>query len=263
MRAAPAVCCRRLGKLGRKRRDVRTGDLTDGTLLDGKLRYAQPKHGYRTGIEPVLLAASVPARAGDLVLEAGTGAGAGLMCLAARVAGVSCIGIEQDPAMAELAVYNLTANAISGARIVTADIVAWLADTVFDHAFANPPWHAASGTPSPVAGRAGAKRAAPGLLAAWVGALAATLRQRGTLSLILPAASLAEAVAALTAAACGETIVQPLWPRQGVAAKLIVLRAVRGGRGACALLPGLVLHEDDGAYTDAAQAVLRGGSKLF
>ena len=61
---------------------------SDGCLLDGRVRYAQPasgSDGYRTGIEPVLLAASIPAQAGQRVLEAGVGAGAGLICLAARV----------------------------------------------------------------------------------------------------------------------------------------------------------------------------------
>ena len=38
-------------------------ELTDGTLLGGKVIYRQKSSGYRTGIEPVLLAAFVPARA--------------------------------------------------------------------------------------------------------------------------------------------------------------------------------------------------------
>ena len=45
--------------------------------LGGRVSYAQPREGFRSGIEPVLLAAAIPARAGDRVLEGGTGAGAG------------------------------------------------------------------------------------------------------------------------------------------------------------------------------------------
>ena len=48
-------------------------DITHGHLLDGRVRYAQPAKGFRSGIEPVLLAASIPARAGQRVLEGGTG----------------------------------------------------------------------------------------------------------------------------------------------------------------------------------------------
>ncbi|MBL4768768.1 MAG: methyltransferase, partial [Rhodobacteraceae bacterium] len=45
----------------------------------------QPRKGYRAGIDPMLLAASVPAHAGQSVLELGCGAGAAILCLATRV----------------------------------------------------------------------------------------------------------------------------------------------------------------------------------
>ncbi|MBF0393554.1 MAG: methyltransferase, partial [Alphaproteobacteria bacterium] len=58
---------------------------TDDTLLDGRVRLRQPTHGYRAAIDPVFLAAAVPAGAGQRVLDAGCGAGAALLCLCARV----------------------------------------------------------------------------------------------------------------------------------------------------------------------------------
>ena len=59
--------------------------LTDDRLLDGRVRLRQPAQGYRVAIDPVLLAAAVPARAGDRVLDAGCGTGAATLCLASRV----------------------------------------------------------------------------------------------------------------------------------------------------------------------------------
>ncbi len=236
---------------------------TAGTLLGGRVLYRQLASGYRTGIEPVLLAAAVPARPGERVLEAGTGAGAGLLCLAARVPGLRGTGVEIDPALAAVARANFAANDHAGLTACDADLGAWRADGVFDHAMANPPWHDPAGTASPVAGRRRAKQAACGLLAHWAACLGATLRLRGTLSLVLPAASLAEGCAALVAAGCPQISVLPLWPKAGRAAKLAILRGVRGGRGAGALLSGLVLHEADGRYTLAADAVLRQGGALM
>ena len=39
-------------------------ETTEGHLLGGRVRYAQPRAGFRSGIEPVLLASFVPARPG-------------------------------------------------------------------------------------------------------------------------------------------------------------------------------------------------------
>jgi tRNA1(Val) A37 N6-methylase TrmN6 len=234
---------------------------TAGTLLGGRLRYHQPDSGYRTGLEPVLLAASIPARAGDAVLEAGCGAGAGLLCLAARVPGITGTGVERDPALADLAAENFIANGFATVRAIAGDITVWRADAPFDHAFANPPWHEADSTASPSPARRAAKQAAPGLLAAWVAAMARALRPRGTLSLILPAACLTEALMALAAAKCRGTTLLPLWPAQGKSAKLLILRSIRLGNGPDRVVPGLTLHDAE-SLTPAAEAILRHAAPL-
>ncbi len=42
----------------------------------------------------------------------------------------------------------------------------------------------------------------------------------------------------------------------------MLVRGVKGGRGACRVLPGLTLHEPEGGYTEAATAILRDGAAL-
>jgi len=56
---------------------------TEDALLGGRVRLLQAKVGYRAAIDPVLLAAAIPARAGQRVLDLGCGAGAASLCLAA------------------------------------------------------------------------------------------------------------------------------------------------------------------------------------
>jgi tRNA1Val (adenine37-N6)-methyltransferase len=233
-----------------------------GTLLGGRVIYDQLLEGHRTGIEPVLLAAGVPARPGELVLEAGTGAGAGLLCLSARVAGVAGIGVEQDAALAALARTNVAANGFDAVSIEAGDVLAMCPGPPADHAMANPPWHLAAGTPSGDALRDSAKRGRPGLVHDWTAALAARLRSRGTLTLILPARAITEALAALAAARCGSQALLPLWPGVGREARIVLVQAIRDGRGGCRVLPGLVLHDADGAFTPAAEAILRDGAAL-
>lgn len=235
---------------------------TAGHLLDGRLRYAQPESGFRSGIEPVLLAAAIPARPGEHVLEAGTGAGAALLCLCARVPGLRACGVERDAAMARLARENAAANGFCGMGIIEGRIETAAVPEPFDHALANPPYHAADGTGSPDAARETAKRGSEALMRAWISRLGAALRSRGSLNLIVPAGMVPTCLAAMTEADCAGTVLFPLWPKAGRAAKLVLLRGIKHARTPLRLMPGLVLHQPDGSFTPAAQAILREGTAL-
>ena len=232
---------------------------TAGHLLGGRVPYLQPAIGYRTGIEPVLLAASIPAVPGDRVLEAGLGAGAGLLCLLARVAGVSGTGVELDPAMAELARRNLCA---AHATVITGDILSVECQTLFEHAYANPPWHDPAGTPSPDTGRRTAKQAGTDTLKRWIECLARCVRPRGSITVIVPATYLGDAFSALQMAKCGGRVVFPLWPKLGRDAKLVIVRGVRASRTPDRIAHGLLLHDASGSYTAGARAVLTESAPL-
>ncbi len=235
---------------------------TNGLLLGGRVRYAQPRAGFRSGIEPVLLAAAVPARPGERVLEGGSGAGAGLLCLAARVAGVEAVGVEQDAELAALAQDNAAANGFDRLRFIAASIETMPGHDLYSHAFANPPYHPPGGTRPPLPGRDRAKFASSAVFAIWTTALGARLRPRGTLTLAIPAGRLPACLAALEAAGCGSGALLPLWPREGEPAKLALVQAIKGGKGPFRLLPGFCLHEVGLGYTPAANAVLRSGHAL-
>ena len=237
------------------------GGVTQGTLLGGRVAYRQPSVGYRTGIEPVLLAASVAARPGERVVEAGTGAGAGVLCLSARLPGVHAVGVERDGMLAGLARDNIAANGFALARADAGDILDLPQEPIFDHAMANPPWHDVAGTASPLSGRDTAKRAVPGLLSAWCRTLGRALRPGGSLTLLVPAATIGPALDALTQAGCGALQLLPLWPRAGQEAKLLLVRAVRLARGSGRILPGLVLHDESG-FSAEAHAILWDGAEL-
>jgi tRNA1(Val) A37 N6-methylase TrmN6 len=57
-------------------------------------------------------------------------------------------------------------------------------------------------------------------------------------------------------------MLHPFWPKQGRPARLVLLRAIRGGRGPARLLPGLTLHRADGSFTAEAESILRDGAGL-
>lgn len=242
---------------------------TEDRLLGGRVRLRQPASGFRAAIDPVLLAAAVPAQPGERVLEAGTGTGAAALCLLARVPDLHVAGIERDDALAAIARANAALNGVAQRFAVIAGDVAARATArdaaargPYAHAMANPPFHVA-GTPSPLAGRrAAGHESAEAALAVWVAAMARRLAPRGTLTLILPPARLPDAIGACAAAGIGSLVLLPLWPRAGEAARRVIVQGVKGARAPCRLAAGLVLHRAGGGYTEAAERVLRDAAPL-
>lgn len=237
--------------------------LTEDRLLGGRVVLHQPLRGLRAGLDAVLLAAGVPALPGQRVLEAGCGSGAGFLCLAARVPGLTILAVEREADLAALARRNAATNGLADrVEVIEGDVRdPDLARRLpqCDHAFANPPFWPGGTAPPEAIRRAATHEEAS--LADWARFLAAPLARRGSLSLILPAARLDAAMAALASADCRGTRLLPFWPRAGLPAKRVLLQARRGGRGPAQVEPGLVLHEAAG-FTAAAEAILRDGAAL-
>ena len=236
--------------------------VTEDALLGGRVRLRQARAGYRAAIDPVLLAAAVPARPGERVLDLGCGAGAVFLCLLARVPELAVTAVERDPAMAALAVANAALNG-AGDRVtvVEADLAAlepsWRAGA-FDQAVANPPYLTAGrADPSPSPGRATAGVEAGAGLAAWIDRAHRCLKPKGRLTLVHRADRLDDLLPAL-APGFGAVVVFPLWPKPGRDAARVIVTARKGVRTQLRLAAGLVLHAEAGGYTEAADAALRG-----
>ena len=236
------------------------------SLLGGRLRLRQSVDGFRAAIDPVFLAAGVPAESGDSVLDAGAGTGAALLCLAARVAACRILGLERDRTTARLGQENIASNGFSDrAEIAVGDIAKppmHLSPGSFDHVMMNPPYLDRSRTRPPAdSGRAAAMVEGSATLADWVTFAYGMLRERGTLTVIHRADCLDRLTASLTPRFGGITVF-PLWPGRNRAAKRVIVRADKNSREPAVILPGLILHNDDGTFTVAAEHVLREGQAL-
>ncbi len=237
-------------------------EITEGTLLGGKLRYRQFADGHRSGFEPVLLAAAADIKPGDYVLEAGTGAGAALLCLSHRVPNIHGVGLDIDFALSKIANENFKINNLGRFYCVTADALAPPFGPIFDHALANPPWFDPASTKSPDAPRALAHHSRPGLLAAWGAGMTNCLKPNGKISFILPSALLGEAIALLKSLKFGGIVLVPLWPRENQPAKQFIVTAKRGSKMPDVISAGLILHDQFG-ITPQADEILRNGAPLI
>jgi tRNA1(Val) A37 N6-methylase TrmN6 len=242
-------------------------DLTLDRLLGGRVSLSQPARGYRVAIDPVLLAAAVPAVAGERVLDAGAGTGAAALCLAVRVPGCKVVGIELQRALQQVAALNVAQNQLhERVEMLVGDLVqppprfAWGS---FDHVMTNPPHLAARGASAPpLAERAIAHVEGAVPLAAWLQGCVRMLRPGGMLTLIHRAERVGEILAAL-GDPLGALVVFPLWPGdpQKPATRVLV-QGRKASRAPLALRRGLILHEADGRFSAAADAVLRHGEAL-
>jgi len=246
-------------------------DLSEDLFLDGKVRLYQPRAGYRAATDPVFLAASIPARTGQKVLDVGCGVGAASFCLAARLPGVRVEGIDVQQTLIEIAEKNRILNAMEErTRFVTGDLTTRPMDPVpnsFDHVMANPPFYeAGSGHRPPNEIKARAHMEEGAVLQDWVDYMLRMTKPKGSVTFINRVERLEETLAALKGR-LGELVVMPLWSMsptgtQKRGAKRFILQGRKGIKTPLRFACGLVVHEDDGSYSARAASILKDGTGL-
>lgn len=244
---------------------------TDG-FLGQRLAIKQPKDGFRSGLDAVLLAASVNATPGDTALEFGCGVGVASLCLLSRVALKQAIGVELQPDYAGLARENAATNGLA-LEVVTGDVMGLPSELrahSFDHVFFNPPFFDTRSSTAPQnVGRAIAHGGAQTLLCDWVITGAKRLKPKGQMTIIHRAEFLGTLIGGLERAAFGDIAIRPIAARQGRDAKLVIVSARKGAKGHVRLHAPFVLHEGARHQSDAndfsrqARQVLENGDAIL
>jgi len=240
------------------------GEVSSDFLLGGAISILQPRDGYRVSMDTVMLAATVPAKAGDRVIEGGVGTCGASMCLARRVPGVTVEGIELQDEMLSFAHRNIERNGLGGQVQVRKGCITDLSgpEGQYDHVMVNPPYLAAGkALRSPGENKALANMEDTGSLKDWIRFCLHHARYKGTISIVYRADRMDEVIALLHRQA-GDLTIFPMWPKAGIPAKRVIIQARKGTRGVATLLPGMVMHGADGLNTPEAEAILRGMQPL-
>ncbi len=238
-------------------------DLTEDQFLSGRLTLRQPAQGYRAAIDPVILAAAIPARADETALDLGAGVGTAGLCLLTRQLDLAVTALELHPDLAALARENARLNRLADHfDVIEGDVLAMPTGLVagsYDHVLCNPPYLAkGQGRASEVSWRGLATEEGDAVLEDWITAALRMARPGGTVTLVHRGDRVPQLLAALHQRA-GEIVLAPLWPALGQSAKRVLVRARKGSKAPARVAPGLVLHGEDGRFTRAAEVILRDG----
>ncbi len=234
---------------------------TEDYLLGGRLAVRQPRDGYRIAIDPIFLAASIDAAAGQTVLDVGAGVGAASLCLALRCPGVRITAIELLREHVRYAVDNVMLNQLRDQiEVLHGDLLhppPRLAAGSFTHVMANPPYLEATRSrlsANPL--KASANHESTADLALWAKFCLLMVKPKGTVTFIHKADRLPE-ILSYFMGKLGDIIVYPLWPNQLKSTKRVLVRGTKNSNGSFKMMRGMVLHQEDAKYTPEANGILR------
>lgn len=244
-------------------------ETTDDTLFSGRLTLRQARRGHRAGTDAVLLASAISPDAQGLAIDVGAASGAAGLMLALRAPALRVDLVEIDADESALAAHNIAANGLDARmRVIHADLLAHEAEReraglVKEAAqiiITNPPYlREGSARLSPDPARARAHALPDDGLERWCRTIAWLAAPNAQLAMIHRADALPAILNALEGR-FGGVAVRPVHPRSDEPASRVVIVARKASRAPLRLLPSLILHDAEGAFTSEAQALHTGES---
>jgi tRNA1Val (adenine37-N6)-methyltransferase len=232
-------------------------EITHDTLLRGRVKLLQPRSGYRSSLDPVLLAGFLAPPLGDF-LDIGCGTGALSFLLLARDPAATGVAVEIQPRLAHLAEQGRVANGFAARlRIVLGDVreLGAVDEQAFDLVATNPPFRPiGTGVLPPVSEKALAHHEVTLTLAGWLEVAARALRPNGRLATVFPSDRWDALRAGLGVRGLSVARFRLVVPREGGYPGRVLVEARRGSYQTCEEAP-LVVHDGEG-YTAEVRAML-------
>jgi len=163
--------------------------ITHDTLLRGRVKLLQPRRGFRSSLDPILLAGFVEPPFGRF-LDLGCATGALAFLLLAKDLAATGVGVEIQPRLAELAARGCEANGFAGRfEVVKSDVRSpgLLPARAFDLIATNPPFRPlGTGVLPPRSEKAMANHEVTLALGEWLDIALGALALGGRLAVIFP-----------------------------------------------------------------------------
>lgn len=233
--------------------ELREGERLDDLVRDG-MRIIQRADEFCFSIDAVLLSHFVRLRKRDRIADLGTGTGVIPLLLSAFGA-KDVTAIERNPVMAELAERNVRGNHKEDViHVVEADYCEarnYFPSGAFTSVVVNPPYReVGSGRLSAKEGVAAACHELTATLADVFAAAKYLLAYGGLLTMVHRADRLADLIAEGRAAGMEAKRIRFVYSHAGEEASRVLVEWKHGGRAGVHVEAPLIVHREDGSYTD-------------
>jgi len=225
----------------------------------GIVHITQHKKGVRFTLDSLLLADFCRIKPRDRVLEPGAGTGIISLLLAKKFPQARFVADEIEPGAYELLLRNIERNGLS--ENITPvdrdirDLSSSISRDSFDVIVANPPYiKAGAGRKSPFPDRHLARQSQIAPIAEWLD-LKDLLKNKGRYVLVFPANRAVELMALLRMRDLEPKRLRFVHPSLHKPASLVLFEAMRSAGIGLDVLPPLIVHEQDGGYTEEVRDI--------
>ncbi len=225
----------------------------------GIVSITQQKKGFRFTLDSLLLADFCCIKPRDRVLEPGAGTGVISLLLARKFPKARFLADEVEPGAYELLLRNIEDNGLTTNIVpINADLRN-LSSTISPRSFnvivANPPYtKAGAGRTSPFPDRHLARQGQTATIDTWLD-LKDLLKDKGRYFLVFPASRAAELLALLRTRDLEPKRLRFVHPHVHKPASLVLVEAMRSAGVGLDVLPPLIVHEQDGGYTEEVREI--------
>ncbi|MDR2646380.1 MAG: methyltransferase [Holosporaceae bacterium] len=232
-------------------------ELSENSILNGVIKLLQPKNGYRVAIDPIILASFIKLAAHQRILDVGCGVGTIALILKKREYSAEITALDMDAEMCQICEQNSHINSLP-LNIINVGIEnhEFSREKSFDQVVTNPPFFKKES--SRVSESKKWANVETINLSNWIQCCFRMLKNNGILSMVHRASRLDEILGVLRG--IGSVQIIPIYPKSNREANRVVVQVIKSRKSEMKILPGIVAHQDNGAYTDVLFQMLSGES---
>lgn len=234
-------------------------EFTEDKILNGKIRILQPRDGYRVALDPIIFASYIKTKFGNKILDVGCGVGTVSLILKYKNPLVKVTAIDINEKMCSFCKENAKRNSIDISVINESIESTESLGKDFDVVVTNPPFFEKKSS------RLSEKKLLANFetipLYDWITFCLKRLKNGGKFAIIHLASRLDDILYAIKDK-IGAIEIFPIHSKTDSDANRIVITGIKGRNSQIKMHSGLIVHNENGKYTEKVAKILCGVFEL-